>query len=826
MSILARLRSAGRSSPPANIGAEASERRASQLIDEGNALEDQGLLEEALEHYEAAIRLAPHLARAHLNRGNVTLKKGDPEGAVAAYATALLQDPGYAAAHYNIGNAHGKCGRREAAVNSYRRAIELKPEFADAEVALACVLEDLGQLEAAVASYSRALEIRPDYAEVHCNLGNAFRTLGRFDAAMASYRRAVELKPDFVVAHSQLGAVLQKLGKFDDAVACYQRALELNAGFVDGYIGLGNALQEVGRRGEAEANYYSALEINPNCADAYCNLGNLLRDSGKPAEAIATYSRALEITPDFAEVHCNLANAFRDLGRLEDAVASYRRAVEIKSDFAGAHCNLGVTLKELGRLDEAAASFRSALSIDPKFLEARNNLGFVLQDFGQLDAAMTSYRLALEIKPDYAIAYCNVLFCLSHRDGVSPQALFAEHCGFEKQFGASLRASWPQHRNSRDPDRCLQIGLVSGDLRDHAVAYFVEPLLARLAGNPALSLHAYYNHAAEDRVTPRLRGYVYHWHPVAHFSDAELAQRIGDDGIDILIDLSGHTGENRLVTFARKPAPVQVSWIGYPGTTGLSAMDYYLTDRHFLPPGKFDDQFTEKLVYLPASAPFLPDEDAPPVNALPALSNGYVTFGSFNRPGKVSRLAVALWCKLLRALPDARLLLGGMPQDGRCGKLMEWFEEEGVTRERLSVHPRCGRAAYLGLHHQVDMCLDTLPYTGGTTTNHALWMGVPTLTLAGSTPPGRQGAAMLSHVGLEAFVAEDAEDFQRKGMAWAADLAALSVVRSGLRERFEQSAMTRPDVIATGLKRALRTMWRRWCAGLPAESFEVDLEDA
>jgi predicted O-linked N-acetylglucosamine transferase (SPINDLY family) len=261
--------------------------------------------------------------------------------------------------------------------------------------------------------------------------------------------------------------------------------------------------------------------------------------------------------------------------------------------------------------------------------------------------------------------------------------------------------------------------------------------------------------------------------------------------------------------------------MGYPGTTGLNAMDYYLADRYFLPRGVFDSQFTEKLVYLSASAPFLPEEGAPPVNALPALNKGYLTLGSFNRLSKLSPAAIALWSRLLRALPDARMVLGGMPEGGSYHTLIDWFAREGVVRERLSFYPRCGTSAYLALHHQVDICLDTFPYTGGTTTNHALWMGVPTLSLAGQTPAGRQGAALLSHVGLETFVAADGADFEQKGLLWAGDLAALAGVRAGLRERCERSPIRRPEVIAAGLERALRTMWQRWCAGLPAEAFEV-----
>ena len=868
---------------------ETSERAALRLIEEGNGIEDEGRFEEALQRYEAAIRLAPHLARAHLNRGNALQATGNIEGALEAFAAAISKDPGFAAAHYNMGHAYARSARHGDARAAFEIAISLKPDFVDAEVALGCSLEELGQPDAAAAHYRRALDINPNYAEVHANLGNALRSLGQFEAAVASYRRAVEIKPDLVAAHYNLGKTLQDLrrpddavaslrravdlkpdvvaahwdlgntllglGRFDEAVASYRRTLEINPnlaivhcnlgnalkglgqlrGAVESYqcalridpvfaeacFNLGNALIEMGQVDDAMTIYGRALEINPNMATAHCNLGNALLELGRHEDAVASFHRAVGIDPDLAVAWVNLGNALRGLRKAHDAVASYRRALDIDPRYAEAHCNLGNALKDLHQFTAAEASYRRALELNPDLVDAYNNLGAILQDRGQLGDAVTWYRRALEIHPDFARAYSNVLFCLSHQEGVGAQALFAEHCRFGEKFEAPLRAKWPPHGNARDPVRRLQIGFVSGDLREHAVACFIEPLLAHLAGSAALSLHAYYNHATEDGVSARLRPHFKSWHPIARLADAALAEKIASDGIDILIDLSGHTAENRLLTFARKPAPVQASWIGYPGTTGLKAMDYYLADRYFLPPGVFDGQFTEKLVYLPAIAPFLPDESAPPVNVLPALSNGFVTFGSFNRLSKLSRSAIALWSRLLRTLPDARMFLGGLPQDSSTDVLIDWFAREGIGRERLSIHPRSGVPAYLALHHQVDMCLDTFPYTGGTTTNHALWMGVPTLTLAGQTAPGRHGAANLGHVGLDAFVAKDAEDFQEKGLSWAGDLAALAGVRAGLRDRWTQSPVRRPEVIAAGVESAFRTMWRRWCNGLPAESFEV-----
>jgi predicted O-linked N-acetylglucosamine transferase (SPINDLY family) len=356
---------------------------------------------------------------------------------------------------------------------------------------------------------------------------------------------------------------------------------------------------------------------------------------------------------------------------------------------------------------------------------------------------------------------------------------------------------------------------VSGDLFEHAVGCFMEPVLDRLSRRPDLELHAYYNHTLEDRVSARLRHHVRHWHAVTTLSDAELARKITADGIDILIDLSGHTGRNRLGVFARKPAPIQVSWLGYPGTTGLTAMDYYLAERHWLPPGEFDPQFTEQLLYLPDRWAFEPHPAAPAVNALPALTAGHLTFGSFNRLGKVNGATVRLWSTLLRALPDSQMILGGMPTAGEQRSLIAQFAAEGIALERLEFHGRVTMDVYLALHHQVDICLDTQPYAGGTTTMHALWMGVPTLTVAGATAFARAGAGILGQLGIEGFTAADGADFVARGLYWAAHLEELAAVRAGLRARLTHSENGNPDHVVDALATALRQIWRQWRSGGP-----------
>jgi predicted O-linked N-acetylglucosamine transferase (SPINDLY family) len=722
-----------------------------------------------------------------------------------------------------LGVVYQQMGRNADALVPMQKALALSPADAEVHNNLGIILQNLDRLEEAEASYRRALKINPDYAQAHGNLGSILQDLGRLGDAEASYRQALKLKPDYVKAHSNLGAVLLDLGRRDEAETSYRRALKLNPDNVDAHNGLGIIHKESGRIVEAEASFQRALTINPDYAEALHNLGKIFQSTGRLDEAEANFMRVIKIDPTHVLAYHNLGVALLERNRLAVAEECFRQAIRIKPDFDSGHNNLGAVLYGLGRLDEAEDSYRQALQINPDYSSAYSNLGVTLQDQGRLEEAEACYRKALQIEPDFHKAHSNLLFCLTLNAKVDAEQLFIEHCVFGEKFESPLRASWKKFTNSRDPERCLQIGLVSGDLREHAVMRLLEPVLAFLVNHDQLMLHVYYNHAAEDSVTKRLRDKLPRWTCVVGMTDDELAQKIREDGIDILVDLSGHSAKNRLLTFARKPAPIQICWLGYPGTTGLSAMDYFPGDRFVMPPGQFTNQFTEKIVYLPAHTAFMPRKESPVVNALPALTNGYVTFGSFNRLNKISPTIVDLWTQLMRALPDSRMLLGGLPEASNHKNLIEWFSQGGIAQDRLSFY---GRDNMDQLHHQVDICLDTFPCNGGTTTLHALWMGVPTLTLTGDTIPGRLGACFLSHVGLETFVAQDAADFVQKGLFWAGNLASLSEIRSGLRERFANSAIGQPELIAASLECAMRIMWRRWCAGLPAESFEVTRQEA
>lgn len=679
----------------------------------------------------------------------------------------------------------------------------------------------------------------PMHAAANYLLGLMMLTQARADLALPHLQIAWEAEPTEGEYWLTLTECLLALGYFEDAQGIIEEAirrgmdtpqlqqLRLFAKRGKGRISPPTAIVEDvlalfrgGRYAELELRAKPLLQEYPGWVLGWSALGAARNHLGMDSES--ALRRALALDPQSAETHNNLGGFLRTRGRLDEGLIYLRQAVQLAPKYAEAHYNLGTTMQDADRYDEAISSYRKAIKINPAFLDAQAALGVALASRGKVAEALDVLRQLLRVKPDHLEARGHLLFTLAQCGDIDAETLFAEHLRFGEIFETPLRSSWQPFSNTRDPERSLRVGLISADFFHHAVANFLAPILPHLARSELLSLHAYYNHTLVDNVTLQLKQYFTQWNQVSGLSDAELATKIREDGIDILIDLSGHTGRNRLLVFARKPAPIQVSWIGYPCTTGLRAIDYYLTDRFFLPPNLFEDQFTEKIVRLPASVPFLPADKAPPINALPLLENGQVTFGSFNRPSKIGRSVVALWSRLLRGLPESKMLLGAMPKDGGYGELIDWFAQEGIARERLDFYERSGMDNYLQLHHKVDICLDTFPYNGGTTTFHALWMGVPTLTLAGRTPAGRSGASILGNLDLEGFVARDEADFVQKGMSWANHPAELSELRAGLRERFAQSASGKPAVVAQGFENAMRAIWRRWCSGLPPVSFDVE----
>ena len=787
----------------------------------GNTLKAQQQFAPAADSYRAALALMPEDAEVHCNLGNALHGMQDYAQAIISYQDALQRNPGYAMAHGNIGAALYQLGRHAEAEESYRSALQLAPYDAEAHNGLGQTLQALKQVDAALASYRSAIIWKPQFAAAHTNLARALLTQGKADEAVLSYRKALKLLPDDADAHSHLALALQATDQKQEAETMHLRAIALAPESPSALFFYGNLLKEERRFEEAIEQHRAALVLDPADLSTYNALGMTYQADGQLDQALAVYRQLLDIDPLSAIAYCNIGSVQQAQHLLPEAKENYLRALELEPNFSGAHFNLGSCRMEMGDFEEAIQSYTRALEIVPSYREAHVNMSAALSNLGRIDAAVQQCRSALQSNPEWETLHSNMLFLLAHSAETDPAQVYAEHLQFGEQFEAKHRPNWPRHANERDPERPLRIGFLSADFNNHAVAHFVIPVIEHLVQSPRLELLAYYNSTLDDFVTDRIRGLMGTWRHVVALTHEQLAQQIIDDRIDIMIDRSGHTGNNRMLALARKPAPLQATWVGYPMTTGLQAMDYYLTDRFFSPPGLLDHHFTEKLVCLPACAPFLPSHESPPVSQAPAYENNYITFGSFNRANKLNPTVIARWAKLLHAIPTSKMLLAAMSGDYIREKVSGWFAAEGIAADRLSFHPRTNTREYLALHRLVDVCLDTFPYTGGTTTFHAAWMGVPTLTMTGPTLPSRAGAAIISHMGLDAFVATDDDDFVNKGKFIADNILFLATLRLGMRTRMANSPMGQPEIIAKGLENGLRTMWQRWCADLPAVAFEA-----
>lgn len=787
-------------------------------MNHGSALNQAAQPEAALSSFDKAIALRPEIADAHAMRGNTLQALQQFDAAINSFDKALAIAPNDMMVCYNRGNALMQTGRMDAALASFDQATAIEPQFAEAWINRGLALQALVQPNEALASFDKAIAINPNIAEAYCNRGLVLRTLAQQNAAIASLDNAIAIRPDFAAAHFHRGVALQELQQLDAAIASYNTTIALQADYAEAYANRGVAQYAQADWQAALASYDAAIQLHPKHAATHLNRGLTLHTLSQWGAALESFDAAIALQPDFADAYCSRGRTLMECGRLDAALASFETAIKCNRAFADAHYNRGIVLLRLGQPDAAENSFHEAVLHNPNLAEAHHNLASSLQTRGDIVGAQESYRKALDCDPSRGDSHTGLLYCLSSDVNVNANTLFDAHQRFGDQFEAPFRGKLQPHANAPEPERALNIGIVSADLYYHAIATFIEPLLQELTGSSTFSLHAYYNNTVDDAVSRRLKTYFAHWSEVAAMTDDALAQKIRADDIDILIDLSGHTAKNRLLTFARKPAPIQITWMGFPGTTGLQAMDYYLTDRHCFPPGQFDHLFTEKLAYLPGTAPFLPSPEAPDVNALPALRNGYLTYGSFNKIKKFSPEVVALWAQVLHAQPNARMAIGGMePADSLT--VVKWFAHEGISSGRLQFFPVSDMKTYLGLHHHVDMCLDTFPYNGGTTTMQALWMGVPTLTLSGATPVSRTGSSILGQLGLQSFQANSHQEFVAFSLNWANKLEELSHIRSSLRERINASPVGQPGTIAAGLETAMRTMWRRWCQQLPPETF-------
>lgn len=712
------------------------------------------------------------------------------------------------------GLKYHQMGRLAEAEAVYYQVLTVCPRHPDALHLMGVIAHQRGRYNVAVDLIRQAIRQNGHSAAYLCSLGSALREQGKLAEAITSYLEAVRMKPDFVEAQYNLGNALHAEGRLEESINAYRQAVRRKSDYVEARYNLGNALYAHGNLNEAVTAFRELTRVKPDFADAHYNLGTALTALGKLDEAVTEFRHAIRVKPDMADAHYNLGNTLKTQGRLDEAIAAFREAIRLKPDYAEAQNNLGNALKDRGKLVEAIAAYREAIRFGPAIAEVQNNLGNVLKDQGNLDEAIAAYRQAICIRSGYAQAYSNLLLCLNYDDRVSEAQLLQEHRAWNERYakGASSPAAYA---NTCEPDRTLRIGYVSPDFREHSVASFLEPLLKN-HDREAVEVFCYAEVSRPDGITGRLKAFGGHWLVTVGLSDDDLVARIRADRIDILVDLAGHTANNRLAVFAHKPAPVQVTWLGYPNTTGLMAIDYRLVDAVTDPSGEADDWATEHLIRLDGGfLCYAGQEDAPNPGPPPCLTNDLLTFGSFNHPAKLSPATLDCWGRLLGRLPQSRLLLKGKPfMDAATRALfLSRMSERGVAADRLEVLAWLpSRTAHLDLYNRVDISLDPFPYNGTTTTCETLWMGVPVVTLRGEHHRGRVGASLLTQAGLTDWIAGSIEEYLQIAARLARHPDHLRDLRRTLRPRVAASSLCDGDTFARKMEAAYRTMWQRWCA--------------
>jgi predicted O-linked N-acetylglucosamine transferase (SPINDLY family) len=598
---------------------------------------------------------------------------------------------------------------------------------------------------------------------------------GRLTEAERICRQILSQRPDIAEAQNLLGAALQGQGRHDEALAAYRTAASLRPDFAPGRYNFGTALRHANRIDEAIAEIRAALAIDPRFFEAWNNLGNALEDKLALDEAEAAYRQAIRLRPNLAEPVFNLANVLRDKGNPDGAIEGYRQAI----------------------------------AMQPQYVQAKHNLAAVLKDTGRLDEAIQIWQRLLEAHPPPLVA-SNYIYSLHFHPSYDAKRLYEAHADWNRRYAEPLAPHSPQFPNERAPNRRLRIGYISPDLREHPVGRFLLPLLAN-HDHTQFEVFCYTDVRQADVITHRIRSHVDVWRSTPGMSDEQLAGMIRQDRIDILVDLTMHMKGSRLLVFARKPAPVQVTYLAYCSTTGLRTMDYRLTDSFLDPAGGDESVYSEKSVRLRSYWCYEPPGDAPQVASPPVEETGPITFGCLNNFGKVARVTLDTWAELLSRVAGSRLLLFA-PEGSHREAARQHLARRNVDPQRLEFVPLLHLNEYLLQYNQIDIALDPFPYPGGTTTCDALWMGVPVVSLAGETAVSRAGLSILSTIGLPELVATTTDQYLAIATGLAADASRLPEFRRTLRERMKQSPLMDARGFARDVETAFGRMWATWCA--------------
>ncbi|MBF0268268.1 MAG: tetratricopeptide repeat protein [Alphaproteobacteria bacterium] len=734
------------------------------------------------------------------------LRAGKPELAEPLLREALKQDPAFGEARYELGGVLHQLGRQDEA----SLELEVVSAQASSNPAVWLRLGDVrfaqGRLDKAVVAYRHVISIDPAIVSAHNNLGNALLSLGLTGDAAQSFREAARLAPARHEPWNNLGVALMGLADYEGAAEAFGKAANLAPAFAAAWVNLATALSHLGRAAQAEPAARHSLTLAPQLPEAHNVLGNILSAQGKREEARESYGRAAALRPNYVEAHLNLGRLAMEEGGYDLAQRHYRHALSHDPASSAALDALGVAQAAMGRTDEAIRSHEQAIARNPSFADAYVNLGNALTATARIAEAKAAFKRAIALNAQDRAASQNFLMCLNYDETTDAKALSLEHRRWGDYQEKRITVLPGVAKAGGKLPKPLRLGLVSADFKRHSVAYFLEPLLEAL-NREEVQLYLYADVANPDEVTERLKGYAHVWRDLMGLSDEQAAKQVRDDGIHILIDLSGHTAGNRLPLFVLKPAPVQASWLGYPASTGLSRIDWRITDAFADPE---DGKGAERLARLPGFLCYRPDENAPQPAPSPALANGFVTFGSFNALAKLTERDLSLIGRILKQVPQSRFLLKARPlaDEGVKKRLYQRLDHHGIDPlqvELLGRVPETG--GHLALYARIDIALDPVHYNGTATSCEALWMGLPLVTLAGSRHAQRVGASILSCANLPHLIANDEAAYVALAAKLASDIPALASQRESQRAILAASPLMDKQAFAASFTQALAKMW-------------------
>ncbi|CAG7633937.1 Photosystem I assembly protein Ycf3 [Paenibacillus solanacearum] len=651
-------------------------------------------------------------------------------------------------------------------------------------------------------------------AEVY-NLAGVINLLMNSEYKAQNYfEHALELRPDYPEVYCNIGVLCLNQDLYEQAIAHFGRAITLEPQYADAYNNLGNALKNQGNLTDAELCYKEAIKLKPNFAKALHNLGHLYHLLGNQREALSQYMLAIRANPEFADIYNNVGFLLHEMGMIKESEKYYKIAIQKRPNYAEAYNNLGNLYYSDAKPHEAEECYNKAISITPDYLDAFNNTASLANMQGNPKKAIQYYREVLKLKPSFSQCHSNLLLTLNYIDDCSPIEKYEEHLKFAMTHAQGLSNPNYVFPNKVEPNRPLRIGFVSADFRDHSVAYFLEPVLDYY-DRTQFTVFCYSDVLVPDLVTQRLKEKANVWRCIRNLSDQEAARLILDDNIDVLIDIAGHTANNRMLLFSRKPAPVQVSWLGYPNTTGLKTMDYRIVDALTDPVGSTEHLHSEKLVRLPnCFLSYKAPDRAPEVSDLPAIRNRHVTLGSFNNLAKVTEEVLQLWAEILVGIRDSHLVIksDGFNDPDVCERVWKYFENRQISKNRVELIGRIrANEEHLAAYHSIDIALDTFPYNGTTTTCEALWMGIPVVTLSGESHVSRVGVSLLTNVELPELIASNKEEYKQKVVDLANDSDFLLNLRLNLRNRMRHSFLMNSLGFTRKFEYVLREVWTEWC---------------